>query len=136
MTLRSFGVQHDGRFQILSGARSYCAVATVERSIVRVVQCLGEQMLRSTRLFILVALAALTATSASSSTNHYGLTISTAATYNVSFNNGVFTATGDRAVLNVTDLETALASGDTEGTTDSGSGGGGEGYLHVDAATR
>jgi len=76
----------------------------------------------------------LAASAAGASGNHYGLTISTATTHNVSFNNGVFTATGDGAVLNVTDLENALGNGDTEVTTDNGAGGDEKGDLHVDTA--
>ena len=91
-------------------------------------------MLDFARLVVFAASFALAATAASASTNHYGLTISTAATYNVSFNNGVFTATGDNAVLNVTDLEDALANGNTEVTTDNGAGGDEQGDLHVEAA--
>jgi len=85
-------------------------------------------------LGIIGALVTLVPAYAPASTNHYGLTISTATTSNVSFNDGIFTATGDHAVLNVTDLENALANGNTKVTTDNGSGGDEMGDLHVDAA--
>jgi hypothetical protein len=91
-------------------------------------------MLDFARLVVFAASVVLAATAASASTNHYGLTISAAATYNISFNNGVFTATGDNAVLNVTDLENALANGNTEVTTDNGTGGDEQGDLHIEAA--
>ena len=61
-------------------------------------------MLHFARLLILAAPLVFTATAASASANHYGLTISTGSTYNVSFNNGVFTATGDNAVLNLNEF--------------------------------
>jgi hypothetical protein len=91
-------------------------------------------MLDFARLNVFAASVVLAATPASASANHYGLTISTATTQNVSFNNGVFTATADGAVLNVTDLETALAKGKTEVTTSNGAGGDEKGDLHVEAA--
>src|SRR5437870_5795212 len=91
-------------------------------------------MMRSARLLVSSALLILSPVSTLASANHYGLTISTDATYNVSFANGVFTATGDHAILNVNDLENALESGNIEVTTDNGSGGDKKGDLHVEAA--
>src|SRR5262249_31794497 len=76
------------------------------------------KMPRYTRLVLLATSLVLPATGAPASANHYGLTISTGTTSNVSFNNGVFTATGDRANLNVNDLENALSAGNVEVTTD------------------
>src|SRR5947207_1430034 len=93
-------------------------------------------MLSFARLNVFAASVVLAATPASASANHYGLTISTAATYNVFFENGVFTATGDHAVLNVNDLETALGNGDVEVTTGNGSGGDEKGDLHVETALK
>jgi hypothetical protein len=81
---------------------------------------LGEAILRCAQLFILTVLGVLTAASASASKKHYGLTISTASTHNVSLRNGVFTATGDNAVLSV--------------TTGNGPGGDEQGDLHIEAA--
>src|SRR5579862_3110380 len=88
--------------------------------------------LRSASLLVL-ALSGLPTIATAASTNHYGLTISTGSTASVSFSDGVFTATGDNAVLNVNDLENALAAGNVKVTTDNGSGGGQKGDLHVDA---
>jgi len=65
--------------------------------------------------------------------NHYGVTISTNKTQNMTFNNGVYAATGDGANLNVSDLENALAAGTVEVTTGNGSGGDEKGDLHVDS---
>src|SRR5579862_7917208 len=91
-------------------------------------------MPRYTRLVILATSLAFPSAGALASANHYGLTISTDATSNVSFNNGVFTATADHAVLNVNDLESALASGNVKVTTDNGAGGDEKGDLHVETA--
>ena len=59
--------------------------------------------------FAVVALSAAPASAA--------LTISTAATQNVTCENGLCAATANNAVLNVVDLESLLASGDVEVTT-------------------
>lgn len=67
-------------------------------------------------------------------TGHYDVTISTAVTQNMSFSNGIYSATGDSAVLNVSDLENALAAGNTEVTTGNGTAGDEKGNLHIGAA--
>jgi hypothetical protein len=63
---------------------------------------------------------------------HYGIAIASGKTHNVKFANGVFTPKGDHAVLNVSDLENALASGNVEITTGNGSGGALPGDINVD----
>jgi len=65
---------------------------------------------------------------------HYGIAISSAKTHNVKFDNGVFTPRGDHAVLNVTDLENALAAGNVEVSTRNGPGGELPGNINVDAS--
>lgn len=67
------------------------------------------------------AFAALAAIAASAPA-HAAVTISTATTQNMSCSGGVCTPTATHAVLNVTDLENLLASGNVTVTT-SGSGG-------------
>jgi hypothetical protein len=65
---------------------------------------------------------------------HFGLEISTHATRNVTFSQGIFKATADDAVLNVGDLENALTSGNVEVTNGSGAGGDEMGDMHIDTA--
>src|SRR5580692_2661972 len=60
------------------------------------------------------------------------VTISAAATQNMSCSNGICAPTASDAVLNVTDLENLLASANTEVTT-TGSGGVQAGSIDVDA---
>lgn len=77
------------------------------------------------------------ATSAMATTgDHYGVTISKAPTQNMVFSNGVYSATGDNAVLNVGELNTSLAAGSVEVTTGNGGGGDEKGDLHVEAVVR
>jgi hypothetical protein len=87
----------------------------------------GENFMTRSRQFVfsssLVGLAALTG-AAHAAEQHYGITISTAATTNVTFSKGTFSPTGSDAVLNVNDLTNALASGNVEVTTGMGTGGG------------
>jgi hypothetical protein len=63
---------------------------------------------------------------------HYGLTITTAATRNVSFRHGVFRAIKKHATLNVDDLANALDSQDIVVTTGNGTGGTEHGDLHIE----
>lgn len=83
---------------------------------------------------IFVASGLLAAPAFATTTSHYDVTISTAATQNMSFSNGIYSATGDSAVLNVSDLENALAMGNTEVTTGNGTAGDEKGNLHIGAA--
>jgi hypothetical protein len=80
-----------------------------------------------------VALLAAWAPANAGGGKHYGVAISTGATNNMSFKNGVYAPTGDHAVLNVEDLEGALANGNVEVTTGSGKGGAVPGNIHVEA---
>lgn len=81
-----------------------------------------------------MAVLAVTGTRAIAAGSHFGVTISTDATRNVTYSDGVFKATADHAILNVRDLESALKKGDIEVTTGSGSGGDEMGDLHLNAA--
>jgi autotransporter-associated beta strand protein len=62
--------------------------------------------------------------------NAYNITVGTDSTSGVTFSNGTYTATADDAVINVTDLETALTSGPV--TISAGTGGDQEGGITFD----
>src|SRR5207248_401871 len=70
---------------------------------------------------------------AQAQTNHYGVTISTAATQNMRYARGVWSSTADHAVLNVNSLLKKLNAGNVEVTTGNGSGGDEKGDIHVEA---
>jgi len=82
-------------------------------------------------LAILTA-AGLVQSAEATSCCHYGLTITTAATRNVSFRHGVFRAIKKHATLNVDDLENALAAQNIVVTTGNGTTGTGKGDLHIE----
>src|SRR5262249_42135876 len=94
------------------------------------------QMLHTLRAFAPIALLAWGYASEAEATNanHYGVTISSDPTQNMMFSNGVYAATADKAILNITDLENALAAGSVEVTTGNGAGGDQKGDLHVNAS--
>jgi hypothetical protein len=81
-----------------------------------------------------LALTASTTGAAAGGSAHYGITITTAATRNVSFSGGVYQPTGEHATLNIGDLENALANGNVEVTTGNGNKGQQFGDLHVEVA--
>jgi len=58
-----------------------------------------------------LAICLATATASAASAGHTDVTISTAPTHNMALVGGVYSPTGDRAVLNVNDLMTALNAG-------------------------
>jgi hypothetical protein len=86
------------------------------------------------RCLALVALGAFATAALATTTNHYGVIISKAQTKNMTFAGGVYSPTADGAVLNVDDLENALAAGNVEVTTGNGSGGDEKGDIHFNAA--
>lgn len=89
----------------------------------------------ATAVTIVAALAfSADGAAASGSSKHYGITITTAATRHVSFQNGVYQPTAEQATLNITDLQNALAAGNVEVTTGNGAGGAEAGDLHVEVA--
>jgi hypothetical protein len=93
------------------------------------------QALMSASLAALAA-AAFASPAAAGTGAHYGITISKHATHNVTFANGVYTAIGAGAVLDVKDLTKALRTGNVEVTTGNGAGGTEDGDIHVRAALR
>jgi hypothetical protein len=71
---------------------------------------------------------------ATASNDHHSVIISAGPTKHMTFRHGVYRPTASRGVLNINDLENALAAGNVEVTTGNGSGGSDKGNLHVDAA--
>jgi hypothetical protein len=65
--------------------------------------------------------------------SHYDVVISGSPTVNMTFANGVYSANADGAVLNIGDLENALAAGSVKVTTGNGSGGDENGDLTIEA---
>jgi len=80
-----------------------------------------------------LVVACLASPSQAGEGKHYGIAVSGAQTQNVSFSNGVFQSTGDHAILNVNDLENALAGGNVEVTTGVGKGGETPGNINIEA---
>jgi hypothetical protein len=74
------------------------------------------------RTVLAACFAASMTSAASASAGHIDVTISPAPTHNMALANGVYSPTGDRAVLNVNDLMTALNAGNLDVTTGSARG--------------
>jgi hypothetical protein len=95
----------------------------------------SRQTQRATVVSAIVALGAASfATQAIASGSHQNVHISTRPTWHMTFKHGVYSPTREQAVLNVNDLENALAAGNVEVTTGNGSDGTDKGNLHVEAA--
>jgi len=75
------------------------------------------------------------ATPASAAAGHFDVAISIAPTHNMALKKGIYSPTGNNAVLNVGDLTSALAAGNLEVTTGNGATGKAPGDIDVGAAT-
>jgi hypothetical protein len=85
-------------------------------------------------LVLLGTFARVASASANLEAKHFDVVISAAPTHNMALSNGIYSPTGNKAVLNVNDLTSALAAGNLEVTTGNGADGTTQGNLEVNVA--